>query len=513
MGVRDDYVKAVGREHEYTPEQIKELVKCKNDVLYFCNKYVQIVSIDHGVMLFDTYEYQDDLLTKFAKHRFNIALLSRQSGKSTIVSAYALWFGLFHSNKNIGIVSNKEKAAISFLTRLKYQYELLPAWLKPGAVKWAEKSVVFENNTTIQVAATSKDSFRGEPMSLLICDELAFVDPQWKAEEFWASNYPTVSSSKTAKIIIISTPNGMFNRFHILYTGAEAGNNTFIHTKYDWTAVPGRDEEWAKEQKQNLGKVKFEQEFGCKFIGSSNTVIDSAVLELLLAKNFPEPPIYELNNKFRVYEKPKEGAQYVLGCDVAKGTGEHYSTIQVLRIDATKPIKMKQVAVFECNFTDTYTFAEIINRTCYYYNNAYIMCENNGEGAPVVQKLWWDYENPNLINEGNKAAKLGIRATGATKPRAVLLMKKLIEDDCLELCDNGTVTQLADFIDKGNNRFGGGNMDDDLISALYWAVYFLEMDILDSKFEFKADQYTEEDAWGMLDDYSDAEEDWSWLTQ
>jgi hypothetical protein len=250
------------------------------------------------------------------------------------------------------------------------------------------------------------------------------------------------------------------------------------------------------------------------FIGSSNTVIDSNVLEVLLKRHYPEPETYDLNNKFRVYEKPVPGAMYCLGVDVAKGTGEHYSTIQVLRIDSTKPIKMKQVAVFENNFTDTYTFSEIVNRTCYYYNNAHIMCENNGEGAPVVMKLWWDYENPNLINEGSKESKLGIRATGNTKPRAVLLMKKLIEDDSIELVDMETVRQLTDFQDKGHNKFGGANIDDDLVSALYWAIFLLEMDILDEKFEFKANELTEDDGWGLLTDFIDGrDDDWSWLTK
>lgn len=259
----DSQVKAPNEIHEYDEDQIKELHKCKYDVKYFIKNYCKIVHQDYGVIPFETYEYQDDLLDTFIHNRFSICLLSRQSGKSTIVAAYALWFACFNSHKNIGIVSNKADSAKNFLSRLKYMYELLPNWIKPGVPGWAQTTVEFDNHTKIYIAATSKDSFRGEPMGLLLADEFAFVEPSWKADEFWASNYPTIAASKDSKIIIISTPNGTFNKFHEIYTKAEKGENTFIAKKYDWTHVPGRDEKWAEEQKKNLGPIKFQQEFGC----------------------------------------------------------------------------------------------------------------------------------------------------------------------------------------------------------------------------------------------------------
>lgn len=509
-----DRVKRPHIEEEYTTEQVQELVRCTESCEYFCKKYIKIVTNDYGIISFSPYEYQDELLEKFKKHRFNIALLSRQSGKSTIVAAYALWFALFHDNKNIGIASNKEKAAKSFLSRLKAMYERLPSWIKPGVKGWAETSIKFDNGTEIQISATSKDSFRGEPMSLVILDEFAFVDPTWKADEFWKSNYPTISASKTAKIIIISTPNGLYNKFHEIYTKAEKGKNQFEHSFYDWRAVPGRDEEWAKRTKDDMGEIPFNQEFGCKFIGSTSTVLNAETIERLLAFSHPNPSILDLKDKFRVFERPKDGEQYVLGVDTAKGTGEHYSTIQVLRVDSTVPINLTQVAVYEANDIDVYKFAEVVNKICYFYNNAYIMVENNAEGSTVVSQLWWEYENENLINEGQKTTKLGIRATKATKPKAVLLMKKLIEDKHLHLIDLGTCRQLSGFVDKGNNVFKGDSIDDDLVSGLYWACYFFEMDIMEDKYAFKKNKEDDDDSWGILSDVNNyAEEDWSWLTK
>jgi hypothetical protein len=507
-------VKKLGVQYEYTPDQIKELIRCKKSCLYFVSNYVKIYNEDQGIILFNPYDYQKELLENYEKYRFNIGLLCRQSGKTTVVAAYALWFAIFNDNKNIGIVSNKEDSAKSFLARLKEMYELLPGWLKPGVIAWAETSVKFENKTKIRISATSKDSFRGEPMSLVICDELAFVDPQWKADEFWASNYPTISASKTAKIIIISTPNGMYNKFHELYSKAEKKQNTFVPYFADWTRVPGRDEKWAAEQLANLGQIKFAQEFSCKFVGSSSTVLDPPTIERILNQRIYDPKLLDLNNKFRVYEKPKDGSIYVIGVDVAKGTGEHYSTMQVLKIVSIDPLKVQQVAVYEDNMTDVYRFSEIVNRTCYYYNKAYLMIENNGEGAPVVNRIWWEYENEYLVCTGTKAKDLGIRATKATKPIAVLFMKKVIEGKSLKVIDYKTIKQLSSFIDKGNNKFTGGGQDDDLVSALYWALYIFCMDVLDEKFEFRREE-AEDEGWGILSDVDTEEEevDWSWMRE
>lgn len=459
------------------------------------------------------YEYQVNLVRNFEDNRFCVCMLSRQSGKSTIVSAYALWYACFHDHKNIGIVSNKADSAKNFLARLKYMYELLPGWLKPGVPGWAATTIEFDNHTKIYIAATSKDSFRGEPMGMLLVDELAFVDPPWKADEFWTSNYPTVSAAQGSKIIIISTPNGMFNKFHEIYSKAEKGENTFVHAKYDWRSVPGRDDKWADEQRKNLGPIKFAQEYDCTFLGSSNTIIDGKTL-VKLNQGINHPNFLDMGDKFRIWEKPIDGATYVLGVDTSKGVGSDYSVIQVFRIISIKPVKMIQVGVWEDNFTDVYTFSSIVNRMSYYYNNAYIMCENNSEGSVVVSRLWWDFENENLINTGTKNKDLGIRATGQTKPKAVLLMKKLIEDGSIVINDKNTVDQLSDFQDLGNNKYACVNCNDDCVTSLYWALYILEQEVFDESYEFNKDNGDDE-GWGILADWgeSNIENDFSWMNK
>ena len=514
MPIRYDeqFVKRPRAEYDYTEEEVLELKKCSESCVHFI-KYVKIVNPDLGEVFFEPYDYQLDLLQKFQDHRFNVGLCSRQSGKTTIVGAYVLWYAMFNRDKSIGIVSNKEKAAKMILDRIKRTYEQLPTWLKPGVTEYSKTFIAFENGTKIVISATSADAFRGETMNLLVCDEFAFV-PGNQAEDFWSANYPTISASKNSKIIIISTPNGLFNIFHRIYLESTINQNSFVSTRVSWERVPGRDEEWAAEQLRNLGKRQFAQEFAVEFIGSTNTLIEPGTLEVIL--NQSEEPIHEdLQGRLRLWEKPEKGSIYIIGCDPAKGTGENYSTAQIVKLLSVKPIKMKQVGVFHDNMTDVYDYSDILVRLAMYYNNGYLLCENNGEGSAVVNRIWWEHEYENLVNSGSKTANLGIRSTGGaksgTKPKAVLLMKKLIEDGSLRISDERTLKELGSFIEE-NGRFFGKDTHDDLVSAMFWACYFLEMDVLDENYEFLKKDETE-DIWGILSDLDEIIEDWSWLTE
>jgi hypothetical protein len=503
----DDFVKRPLQEYSYSPEEVVELSKCSQDIWQFL-KYIKIVHPDRGRINFEPYPYQKKILRILQDERFVIGLWSRQSGKTTTVCAYALWYAAFNEDKTIGIASNKQISAIDILSRLKIMYEELPVWMKPGVQEYSKTFVNFDNGSKIMVAATSPDSFRGRTINLLILDEFAFVQKH-KAEEFWASNLPTIAASTESRVVIISTPNGMFNLYHRLYTQAERQENTFIPIRSTWRDVPGRDKKWASDQRKNLGKQKFAQEYDVEFLGSTNTVIDSDVIEGLYDKCV-QPVLEQSNGKLKIYEKPIEKATYVIGVDTAKGTGENYSTMQVLKIVQVKPIKLEQVAVFNDNYIDVYTFADIVNRTAIYYNSAFVMAENNAEGSTVVSRLWWEYENPGLVNSGAKMKDLGIRADRRTKPKAVILMKKLVEDGSLSLVDYDTIDQISTFIEK-EGKFFGKDMPDDLITSLYWACYFTSLDMLEESFEIKKTEI-EDDVWGVLSDIEPVAEDWSWLT-
>ena len=509
MGVAyNDFIKRPYEEYAYTVEEGKELNRCRKDFYYFL-KHVIIVHPDEGRIPFVPYDYQNDIFDLILNNRFVITMVARQSGKSTLVAVYLIWYAIFNADKNVGVVSNNEASAIDIIDRCKLIYEELPYFLKPGVTKYDAKTMKFDNGTTIRGAATSKNSFRGRTMNIIFADELAFVEPEWLADAFYMSNYPTISKSTKSKFIIVSTPQGIGNLFHSIFVKAQKKKNAFKHYVADWKCLPERDEAWAVQELSNMGQMRFNQEYGCKFLGSANTVIDENTLKRLLDQ--PDSDIIALSEKgnFRKYANPVEGATYLIGVDCAKGTGEHYSTMQVFKLNSIAPISLTQVAVFEDNQMDTYEFAALVDKTALYYNDAYLMVENNGEGSAVISELWWTHENEGLICSGSKEKNLGIRATSKTKPQAVILMKKLVEDGSMELVDSPTINQLLTFIEKGNNRFSGNGKPDDLVSALYWTPWIFKMDILEESMEFqKAND--EDDCWGEIfggDSNTDPEND------
>lgn len=514
MSIRydDKFVKTPQLEIEYTSEMISDLVKCSQDIIYFLN-FVTIVTIDGGrKKLGDLlYPFQKDMIKLCKDNRYLAFLFCRQSGKSTTVGAFALWYAIFHPDKFIGIASNKASSAKDLLRRIKIMYEELPFYLKPGVVEYNKNSIEFENGSKIETAGTTEDTFRGRSVALLLLDELAFVS-DGIAREFYTSVYPAISSSNEAKIIIISTPNGVFNLFHEIYSGAETQRNEYKCMRVTWRMIPGRDEKWKEKQIKNMGNIsKFNQEFEVAFLGSSNTVISPDAIEFINT-TIIDPFHLDLNDRLRIYELPINGNKYLLGTDPSKGTGEHDATIQIYRIESYKPVKLINVATFQSNTTDTFELSSIINRLSIYYNDAIIACENNGEGSTVSQNLWWTFENPNLYNSGNKENEIGIRATKATKPRAIITMKKLIEDGSLIIKDRETAKQLSTFIEKKNGSFESSSGSDDLVSGLYWMCFLISTEWFSDDIDLFKNKEQEEEVWGILSDIDDDHylEEYTW---
>ena len=220
---------------QFTKKQVAEYLKCAEDPIYFIRTYIRIVSLDEGVIPFDMYDFQEEMVGKFHQHRFNIAKLPRQSGKSTIVTAYLLWYVLFNDNVNVAILANKAPTAREMLGRLQLSYENLPKWLQQGILGWNKGSLELENGSKILASSTSASAVRGMSFNIIFLDEFAFV-PNHIAEQFFASVYPTISSGKKTKVIIISTPHGM-NQFYKLWHDAERGANNYVATEVHWSQV------------------------------------------------------------------------------------------------------------------------------------------------------------------------------------------------------------------------------------------------------------------------------------
>ena len=251
--------------HEYTENEIKEYNKCKEDIVYFAENYVKIIHVDRGMINFIPYDYQEEIIKTVHNNRFTILCCSRQSGKTTALSANILHYIIFNSEKTVALLANKGDTAREILSRIKLAYENLPNWLQQGVLKFNEGSIELENNSRVIATSTSSSAIRGYAISFLYIDEAAFIEG-WT--EFYKSVYPTISSGMETKVVLTSTPNGL-NFYYKLWKDAIDGKSSFIPIKVTWRDVPGRDEEWKRQTIVNTSEEAFIQEHDAEFIGSA----------------------------------------------------------------------------------------------------------------------------------------------------------------------------------------------------------------------------------------------------
>ena len=416
---------------EFTQEQILEFMRCKDDPVYFAKNYVKIVTLDHGLMPFDLYPFQEKLVKRFHENRFNICKMPRQTGKSTTVVSYLLHYAVFNDNVNIGILANKAATARELLDRLQTAYENLPKWMQQGIISWNKGSLELENGSKILAASTSASAVRGMSFNILFLDEFAFV-PNHIAESFFASVYPTITSGKNTKVIIVSTPHGM-NHFYRMWHDAETGKNGYVFTDVHWSEVPGRDEEWKKQTIANTSEQQFKVEFLCEFLGSVDTLIAPSKL-----RNFVYDHPKTRNAGLDVYVDPGENCDYVVTVDVARGVGSDYSAFVV--VDVTQ-FPHRVVAKYRDNEIKPMMFPSVIYEVAKSYNNAFILCEVNDVGDQVASILQYDLEYQNIlmcsmrgragqiVGQGfsGKKTQLGVKMSKTVKKVGCLNLKTMIE--------------------------------------------------------------------------------------
>ena len=470
---------------EWTKEQILEYQKCMESPIYFIKNYIKIVSLDEGLVPFELYDFQEDIVDTIHDNRFTICKMPRQSGKSTTMVSYILHYVLFNPNMNVAILANKASTARDILGRLQLAYENLPKWLQQGVVSWNKGSVDLENGSRVVASSTSSSAVRGGSYNMIFLDEFAFV-PTNVAEDFFSSVYPTISSGKSTKVIIVSTPNGM-NLFYKLWVDAENKRNSYNIIDVHWSQVPGRDEKWRTETIANTSEEQFRREFDCEFLGSANTLINPSKIKTMAFYN----PI-QSNAGLDMYEKPREGATYVVVADVARGTNNDYSAFIVFDV-STVPYKI--VAKYRNNEIKPLLFPNIIHDVAKAYNQAYVLVEVNDIGEQVATALQFDLEYENLIMASMRGragqivgggfsggkAQLGVRTTKAVKKLGCSNLKQIIETDKLIITDYDLINEFSTFILKGQSFEAEEGHTDDLAMCCVifaWLVeqtYFKEL--------------------------------------
>ena len=486
-------------------DKLREIKKCAIDPIYFIRNYVYINTKDNGMQLFDLYDFQEAALKRFLKYRFNINKWSRQVGKSTVVRGFILWWGIFHKDQLIAMIGNKLSLAKEQMQQLRDSYSRLPVWLQPGVKLWNKTSIQFSNNSRIIVSSSSPDNIRGFSINLLYLDEFAFLRPNL-ATEFIASVMPSISSGKTTRCIITSTPNSMNHFYDMWQTSLDepqaeeelqkGNNNLYVRSVVTWDQVPGRTEEWANAEKLKIGDQRFRQEYECEFVGSGITLIDYRCLETLKASDplpfdnsiWPPALAYIVKDiSIRTFKYPEpagvmeaKGYSYVASIDTAYGMRQVYHVLQIAKVYSN--IKCEQVFTMSSNCTEVSDFCRIANIILKFYHNPYLIIEYNGPGKSTYDYFFNVAMYPNIINFDLHAR--GLWATPTMKNNVVILLKMYVQRGYIKLHDYNTIMELMSFTKKTQNTWGGGgNTHDDHVTSLYWIIYFLNSTYYYGNFE------------------------------
>ena len=465
-------------QQEYTEDQVKEFIRCQKDPIHFIEQYVKIISLDEGLIPFKLYPFQKDIVGTFHNNRFTICKLPRQSGKSTTIIGYLIHFAIFNEQTNVAILANKASTSRDLLARFQLAYENLPSWLQMGVLNWNKGSLELENGSRIIAASTSASAIRGMTFNIIFLDEFAFV-PTHIAEQFFASVYPTITSGKSSKVMIVSTPHGM-NMYYRMWMDAVNKVSDFTPIEVHWSEVPGRDEKWKEQTIKNTSERQFQQEFECSFLGSVDTLI--SVLKLQ-AMPYWDP--IEKSGGLDVYVQPEKDHEYCISVDVSRGSSNDYSAFVVIDI-TDMPYKM--VAKYRNNEIKPLVFPEIIYQVAKNYHNAHLLVEINDIGGQVADALHHDMGYENIIMTqmrgrlgqvvgggfGDGTVDLGVRTTKSLKRIGCSNLKQLLEGDKLEVNDFDVIVELSTFVQKAQSFEAEEGATDDLVMCLVFFAWLTD---------------------------------------
>lgn len=474
-------LKRIGVEISYTEEQVLEIAKCAQDPIYFIDNYCYIVTLDHGIQPFKLYDCQKKKIKLIHENRKVILMEGRQQGKTTSAAAYILWYTLFQESKSVAVLANKSSTAREIMARYQLMYENLPIWMQQGIKTWNKGDVELENGSIVFTAATTASGIRGKSVNMLYIDEAAII-PNNIADAFFTAVYPVISAGNTTKILITSTPLG-YNHFWKFWNDAVNKNNDFVPMFIPYWEIPGRDENWAAEQKRQLGDLKYNQEVLCKFLGSSLTLINSDTIEYMSTC----PTVYSKDG-LDLYEFPVKAQRdddeklivkphtYVIVADTAKGVGGDYSAFVI--VDITE-VPYKLVGKFRDNNIAPMLYPSVINKVAKDFNNAYVLIEiNSSEQVAHIMHNELEYENLIFVNRDSKRGQhvsggfgagkstYGVQTDKKVKRTGCFTFKALVEEKKLLINDPDVISEISTFIQVKDSYEADEGYHDDLVMPL-----------------------------------------------
>ena len=479
-------IKKANKKETFTEAEIADLMACMDPdtgYLYFARRFAYIQHPVKGKLLYDPYEYQLGLMHSYHTFRFNINMMPRQTGKTTCASIYLAWYAMFVPDQTILVAAHKYTGAQEIMSRIRFVYESCPDHIRAGVTSYNKQSIEFENGSRIVAQTTTGNTGRGMSISLLYCDEFAFVQPNI-AEEFWTSISPTLATGGRA--IITSTPNSDEDTFATIWKQAEEkfdehgneqdlGTNGFHSFISHWSEHPDRDEDWKQQEVGRIGEEKFRREYGCEFLVFDETLINSlklAVMEGTL-------PLINMGQT-RWYKKPTPEFTYAVALDPSMGTGGDNAAIQVFELPS-----YVQVAEWKHNQTAIPGQIRVLADICKYLqsetNNAngiYWSVENNGigEACLLVINDFGEENIPGLfvsepMRKGHvRKFRKGFNTTHGTKITACSRLKTMLENDKMVIHSKPFISELKNYVATGSSYQAKSGQSDDLISATLLAI-------------------------------------------
>lgn len=522
-GRRNPGLKKSHQLSEYSEHEISELRKCAKDPIYFIKNYVKIKHPKRGKIPFAMYDYQEQLVNMYMGNRFNIILSARQTGKTETSCAFLLWYAIFQPERTVLIASNKSSNAMEIISKIKFAYEELPNWLKPGIDddNWNKHTCSFDNKSRIVSTTTSKDSGRGLAISLIYCDELAFVKNHVQ-EEFWDSILPTISTG--GAMIITSTPNGDSNLFARMWFSSAAKvpeerlDDDFVPLHVKWDQPPGRDSKFKQTMITKLGERKWEQEFECKFLSSDHTLFDSYCITQAEEKVKRTREVYRVSGHI-FWKKIDPTKTYLVGVDPSTGSGNDYNVIQVFEFPTL--IQVLEYRTNSMSAPVVYTQLKNILRFLEQFTkDVYFTVENNGVGNGMISLYEADTDPPkhaHMVSETG-AKRIGVTTTQPSKIKSALKFKELFERNQMTLNSDYLFHEMKNYVRREGAYAANPGATDDCIAATlvvfrileemsshdehaYVKLYSVDAEIeMDGRWD-----YTDEEKTNMQDQYDDNE--------
>lgn len=483
-------IKKAHKQEKFTEAQVQDLLMCADPVegyMHFVKNFFHIQHPTKGKIKFEPFEYQHRLLHSYHDYRFNVNMMPRQSGKTTCAAGYLLWYAMFHPDQTILVAAHKYTGAQEIMQRIRYGYELCADYVRCGVTSYNKGSIEFDNGSRIVSQTTTGTTGRGMSISLLYCDEFAFVQPNI-ANEFWTSISPTLATG--GKAIITSTPNSDEDTFANIWKESqdlydeygnikedEIGRNGFHGFRAEWHEHPDRDENWKKEELGRIGEERFRREYGCEFLVFDETLVSSLKLIDMIGRD----PLFKMG-QVRWYKKPTPGMLYLAALDPCLGTGGDYAGIQVFELPS-----FIQVAEWQHNITPIQGQVKIFRDVLKHIldeigqdngNSIYYSVENNtvGEAALVViQDLGEDTFPGLFVSEPQRKGHVrkfrkGFNTTHSSKISACSRLKYLVEEDKIKINSKTLISELKTFIAQGVSFKAKEGQHDDLVSALLLVV-------------------------------------------